>query len=149
MYRKVFNEQFNLSFHLPSKDTCEKCDGFKASLITANNEERTTVEEKKEQQLLKAVIAYEQKRKDKAYAASSENCVTASFDWQKILQCPHLQTGIVYYKRQLAVYNLTVYETTKLRDNLGHCWKRCLRNWVMLMETDRRFASKYYRCTFV
>ena len=47
MYRKVFNEQFNLSFHLPSKDTCEKCDGFKASLITANNEERRTMEEKK------------------------------------------------------------------------------------------------------
>ena len=74
MNRKVFNEQFNnLLFHLPSKDTCKKCDGFKASLITANNEESRTIEEKKEQQLLKAVIAYEQKSKNKAHAASSEN----------------------------------------------------------------------------
>lgn len=28
LYRKIFNEDFNLSFHLPDNDTCDLCDHF-------------------------------------------------------------------------------------------------------------------------
>ena len=72
MYRKVFNEQYNFSFHPPSKEL----------------------------HLSKAELAYDQKSKDKAYAAASDDCVTASFDLQKVLPSPHLKTGVVYYKRE-------------------------------------------------
>lgn len=32
MFRKVFNEQFNLSFHAPITDSCKKCDIFKIKI---------------------------------------------------------------------------------------------------------------------
>lgn len=31
IYRKVFNEKFNLSFHKPKKDVCDLCSEFKAN----------------------------------------------------------------------------------------------------------------------
>ena len=102
MYRKVFNEQYNFSFHPPSKDICEKCDISKAAIISAEEEEKNANKAKKEQHLSKAELAYDQKSKDKAYAAALNDCVTASFDLQKVLPCPHLKTGVVYYKRQFS-----------------------------------------------
>jgi hypothetical protein len=33
-YRNIFNSQFNISFKMPSTDTCPKCDQFKASNTT-------------------------------------------------------------------------------------------------------------------
>ena len=47
MYRKVFNEQYNFSFHPPSKDTCEKCDIFKAAIISAEEEEKSQLKQRK------------------------------------------------------------------------------------------------------
>ncbi|XP_068209214.1 calponin homology domain-containing protein DDB_G0272472-like [Palaemon carinicauda] len=44
MYRKFFNEEFNLSFHHPSQDTCEKCDTFEASLMTANEDGKNCID---------------------------------------------------------------------------------------------------------
>ena len=102
MYCKVFNEQYSFSFHSPSKDTCEKCDIFKAAIISAEEKEKSAIKPKKEQHLSKAESAYDQKSKDKAYAAASDDSVTASFDLQKVLPCPHLKTGVVYYKRQFS-----------------------------------------------
>ena len=102
MNRKVFYEQYNFSFHLPFKDTCEKCDIFKAAMISAEEEEKSAIKAKKEQHLSKAELAYDQKSKDKANAAASDDCVTASFDLQKVLPCTHLKTGVVYYKRQFS-----------------------------------------------
>ena len=102
MYRKVFNEQYNFSFHPPSKDTCEKCDIFKAAIISAEEKEKSAIKAKKEQHLSKAELAYDQKSKDKAYAAASDDSVTANFDLQKVLPCSHLKTVVVYYKRQFS-----------------------------------------------
>ena len=50
-------KQFKLSVHLSSKDTCEKYDGVKALLISANEDERRITEEEKKQHLLKDEIA--------------------------------------------------------------------------------------------
>ena len=68
MYRKVFDEQYNFSFHPPSKDACEKCDIFKAAMISAEKEEKSAIKAKKEQHFSKAELAYNHKSKDKAYA---------------------------------------------------------------------------------
>lgn len=120
MYRKIFNEEFNLSFHHPSQDTCEKCDTFKASLMTASDDDKNRIEEEKAKHHELAEMAYNEKRADKEFALKSKGIVTASFDLQKVLPCPMLQTGIVYYKRQLAVYNLTIFETS-VDGNKAHC----------------------------
>ena len=57
----------------------------------------------------KAYLA-KKKKTDKEHAATTPG---ASFDLQNVLPCPFLQTGIGNrYKRQLAVYNLTIFETS-------------------------------------
>ena len=120
IYRKVFNEDFNLSLHHPLQDTCEKCDIFKASLATAREDEKIPIEEERARHHELAETAYKQKKTDKEFAMKKKGIVTASFDLQKVLPCPMLQTGVVYYKRQLAVYNLTIYETS-MEGNKAPC----------------------------
>ena len=119
-YRKVFNEKFNLSFHHPVKDTCGKCDEFKAKLMTAVGREKMDIEEARNNHHCLAEKAYLAKKADKEHAATTPGVVTASFDLQKVLPCPFLQTGIAFYKRQLAVYNLTIFETSD-KGVKAHC----------------------------
>ncbi|KAJ8932840.1 hypothetical protein NQ314_014399 [Rhamnusium bicolor] len=40
-YRKIFNEEFNLSFYNPSNDTCDDCDYFLKVLKERRSEEET------------------------------------------------------------------------------------------------------------
>lgn len=103
MYRKIFNEDFNLSFHHPAQDTCEKCDTFKASLMTAGEDKNIALKKRKQNIMNWQRWLTMKKKADKEFAAKNRGIVTASFDLQKVLPCPMLQTGIVYYKRQLAV----------------------------------------------
>ena len=84
-YRKVFNNDFNLSFHYPAQDTCEKCDTFKASLMTAGEEEKNRIEKEIAKHHELAEMAYKNKRADKEFAAKNRGIVTASFDLQKVL----------------------------------------------------------------
>ena len=61
MYWKIFNDECNLSFHLPSKDSCEKCDILKVALITTKQGKKVLLRQKK-QHLMNAELAYNQKR---------------------------------------------------------------------------------------
>lgn len=40
MYRKIFHRDFNLNFHVPLKDTCVKCDIFKAKLSVETDNQK-------------------------------------------------------------------------------------------------------------
>ncbi|CAG9839576.1 unnamed protein product [Diabrotica balteata] len=52
MYRKIFNEDFNLSFHSPANDTCAKCDQFNVSLRSMESKQLTKEEEDEQGKLL-------------------------------------------------------------------------------------------------
>ena len=54
MYRKNFNENFNLSFHPPTKDTCDRFDAFKAALLSASEEQKAIIEFQKQKHLAEA-----------------------------------------------------------------------------------------------
>ncbi|CAH1634672.1 unnamed protein product [Spodoptera littoralis] len=47
--------------------------------------------------------------------------VTAVFDFEKVLQCPHGNINIFYYKRKLSSYNFTVYDMAK-RKAVCYMW---------------------------
>lgn len=71
MYRKIFNEQFNLSFHLSYSDTCDECD----HLILFEKQENT-VEQKliianqRDQHLAETTLRYKLKKEDKMSSSS-------------------------------------------------------------------------------
>ena len=47
LFRKVFNEEFNLSFKLPAVDTCDTCDSFimKLQIMSMAEDERSALDD--------------------------------------------------------------------------------------------------------
>ncbi|KAL0879792.1 hypothetical protein ABMA27_003503 [Loxostege sticticalis] len=104
-YRDIVNKKFNLGFHIPKKDQCEVCHIFR-TILTRNNEEK----EKYEAHQKAKKTARDMKEKDKRDAIESRgSIVTAVFDFQKVLTCPHGEISILYYKRKLSAFNFTVF----------------------------------------
>jgi len=95
-YRHVFDTEFNLSFHQPRKDTCQKCDKFKKLLDVSPSRE---IEVQREIHLRKAEKIRAKLNSSKETTSSSDLCFT--FDLQKTLITPSISTGVAYYKRQL------------------------------------------------
>lgn len=57
---------------------------------------------------------------DKKEAVESKGkIITACFDFQKILNCPHGNVGLFYYKRKLSVHDFTVFDLARQE---GYCY---------------------------
>ncbi|CAH1969840.1 unnamed protein product [Acanthoscelides obtectus] len=122
-YRSIFVSNFNLSFHPPHNDTCSKCDKLNILIKSSADEgQKIDYEREKKEHLDAAEKAYNAKRIDKEKSKQHETIVTAMFDLQKCLPTPHLKSGIAFYKRQLWVFNLTIYEVTKSNGNRSFCF---------------------------
>lgn len=102
IFSKIFNECFNLRFHAPISDSCNKCDLFN-NKIKCVEDEQLKKELQREQELhqRKADSARQGLQDDTAMAKSSSDVTVITFDLMKTLPTPVLSTGIVYYKRQL------------------------------------------------
>ena len=50
-------------------------------------------------------------KKETAYVKVNSDTEMLTFDMEKLLPTPELNTGIVYYKRQLWTYNLDIHNT--------------------------------------
>lgn len=117
VYRRIFNKEFNLHFHSPSKDTCTKCDAFKLKISTLDNqEEKRTLELEHQLHLRKAEAARESMKRDAVRSRNDDTFYAFTFDLQKALPFPILTTSVAYYKRNMYVYNLGCHE---LRRDLG------------------------------
>jgi hypothetical protein len=115
IYRRVFCDEFNLSFHVPKKDACSVCEGFKSS----SPEQREQQEEAFKEHMKNKEEARELKLELKMKAEESETFYAGCFDLQQVLQCPYGRNNLFYYKRKLDVYNLSVYS---LGDGDAHCY---------------------------
>jgi hypothetical protein len=128
-YRKVFHDDFNLKFKEPKKDTCSKCDSYAVQIAalqlmkTAEGEEKLKqLQEERDRHLAFAGRAREQLVADRHSAKdASASCSVITFDLQSALPTPKLSTNIVYYKRQLMVYNLGIHDC---KNEIGfmHVW---------------------------
>ncbi|KAF2891403.1 hypothetical protein ILUMI_14770, partial [Ignelater luminosus] len=92
---------------IPKKDTTRKCDSYQGKIqnITSNNKEKQNVTSEHNRHLEKAELARKQMNSDLKIAAVTENVETLTFDMQKPLPLPRLSTNIIFYKRQLWLYN--------------------------------------------
>ncbi|KAJ8936756.1 hypothetical protein NQ314_012176 [Rhamnusium bicolor] len=111
LYRKMFNEEFNLSFYQPSADTCDDCDYFIKILI--ENKSEVEKENSKGEQLKhhkEAQLRYKLKSQDKEEAKKSNlKKMVVMVDLQKCLPTPCLSNSRSFYLRKLWTLNLTIH----------------------------------------
>ncbi|KAL4704604.1 hypothetical protein ACJJTC_002038 [Scirpophaga incertulas] len=97
-----------LSFKKPSLDTCNMCDSYKMKIKLASPQDIETLKLELDTHHLDADSAYAMKKKDK------EDCNDVKrvycFDLQQCFPTPYLKTNVVFYKRQLWTFNLTIYD---------------------------------------
>ncbi|XP_073953172.1 uncharacterized protein [Choristoneura fumiferana] len=113
-YSDIVNTNFNIGFHSPKKDQCDKCHTYANLLIPTEDQER---DHKIHLALKDAARAI--KDLDKAASQNDPSIITACFDMQKVLNCPHGEVSVFYYKRRLNIYNLTVFD---MANKLGFCY---------------------------
>lgn len=98
MYRNVFNNEFNLSFHKPKNDRCDTCEFFKIS-------NPNDIEYLNHLQLKTSI------RNDRNIDRENSDEITICFDLQRVITCPKSFISNFYYKRKINVYNLTAHES--------------------------------------
>ena len=116
VYRRIFNEEFNLSFYKPKKDQCGECSKFE--LMTAGDKEGYRIEI--QEHLARNKEAQAAKANDKQRASENAAFRSVTFDLQSVLQVPSSDASLMYYKRKLCCYNFTVYEQAAPND--AHCY---------------------------
>ncbi|CAG5054121.1 unnamed protein product [Parnassius apollo] len=100
IFRKIFQDNFNIGFHVPKKDKCLKCLQYENN----NNPEKQREKEEHETEKEESFKVHKNIHKD------DPSTLCASFDLEKVLNTPYAQSMLLYYSRKLAVYNLCVYE---------------------------------------
>lgn len=113
LYRKIFNEEFNLSFGYPRSDTCETCDLLNVAIrASVSDEER---EEKKKELAVhqeQASKGYQLLRSDAESTKTDQSHSLITFDLMQNLPVPTLTHGSMFYSRQLWVYNFGIHNAT-------------------------------------
>ena len=127
IYSRVFNDDFNLSFHQPKLDTCKTCDILKMNIdVEIDDDKKALLEAQRDRHQDEAEQVREKLRKDTRDASVHQsNTLVFSFDLQKTKNTPHLNTNEVFYKRQLATYNCGIHDCG---NNKGyfHMWHECV-----------------------
>lgn len=114
LFSNVLNTKFNLSFKLPSIDTCDDCDAYQRKLLDAKDKEsKETIEKDKKVHDIAAEERYKLKKKDKNEAnASSGTKKVLMFDLQKCMATPNLTNYKSFYLRKLWTLNLIIFDST-------------------------------------
>jgi hypothetical protein len=101
-----------LHFHKIGKDTCSKCDGYKAKIdALEDGQAKEALITEWELHHRKAEAARDMKMKNIKEAKQSDGIkAVLIFDLQRTLPMPMLSTGSAYYKRQLWTYNLGIHD---------------------------------------
>ncbi|CAH1108889.1 unnamed protein product [Psylliodes chrysocephalus] len=104
MYRKYKEETEK------PMDTCNTCDSYHSKLqnaLTPNEKEK--IKEEHDNHIKSWQDARNQMKNDMKKAKESNEIECLTFDLEKTLPLPRLATGILFYKRQIWLYNLAVH----------------------------------------
>lgn len=113
-YSRHFNENYKLSFGSPKSDTCQKCDTLENQIKFEKNEETLkTLKIEKELHLRKSEEFYKEMSLKIKESKTNDKIEVLTFDFQQNLPLPVVPSGDVFYKRQLWVYNFTIYCASK------------------------------------
>lgn len=104
-YRRIFCNDYKLSFFKPKKDQCQLCTAHEGTVgvETLKDKENYAAHIKRKEDCNAA------KARDKKRAIEEDNFVSVTFDLQAVLQIPSSDVSQMYYSRKLCVYNPTKY----------------------------------------
>ncbi|XP_072400529.1 uncharacterized protein [Diabrotica undecimpunctata] len=110
-YRRVFVENFNLTFGHPRTDTCKTCDILDNKIKCAKDDEtQNTLKVEKKVHLTKADTFYKDLTEKTALAKEDPRVEVMSFDFEQNMPLPHVPSGDVFYKRQLWFYPFCIHK---------------------------------------
>lgn len=112
LYEYIFNYEFNIGFFSPKRDQC--CIEYK-NTITKSLE----LEEKFEKHIKNKEDARNEIVNDTNFIKTSNNHGLYFYDLQAVLPTPSGDVSSFYYKRRLATYNFTIFNS---KNNEGHCF---------------------------
>ena len=119
MYRKIFCENYNISFYKPKKDQCSLCTLFERRRQAGTIDDSLQHEYDEHQKQKER--AREEKTKDKERSKTDKGIYVATFDLQAVLTTPCSLVSELYYSRKLCCYNLTIYSLGD-RQVVCHVW---------------------------
>ena len=117
VFKKIFQEEYNIGIHSPKKDKCDVCVKFANLNCPTQQEIELNNAHKAEKEAINKKYADDQKRSKQP----DNNFVTCSFDLQKVLETPHGKSILFYYSRKYAMYNSTFYESGS-RNVMCYMW---------------------------
>ncbi|CAK1592750.1 unnamed protein product [Parnassius mnemosyne] len=100
------------------KDTCNKCDSLRNKIKNCSSEEKTILVAEKEEHLKRAEELRIQMNQDLQRAKIDEKFECLTYDLEKTLPLPRIPTNIVFYKRQLWLYNSGIHASS---NDVGYC----------------------------
>lgn len=118
-YKQIFYGEFNITRKTLKKDTCNKCDAFTAKLSATSEADSNAIKEDHDQHLKSAEDARSKMKKDFTLAKEDPSVETLTFDLEKTLPMPRIPTNIIFYKRQLWLYNLGIHTA---KNDKGYCF---------------------------
>jgi hypothetical protein len=98
LYRHIFNTEFNIAFHFPKKDRCDKCEEKKAN---SNPTDEERAQYKKHMKL----ETKEQRDRDRLNRDSFTICI----DLENVFALPSANVSNFFYKRKLNVFHMTAH----------------------------------------
>ena len=119
MYRKIFCENYNLSFFKPKKDQCSFCTLYDRRKAAGTVNE--TLQKEYDEHQVQKERAREEKTKDKERAKTDKSVYVATFDLQAVLTTPCSLVSELYYSRKLCCFNLTIYSLGD-KQAVCHVW---------------------------
>ncbi|CAG4912168.1 unnamed protein product [Colias eurytheme] len=108
-YRKVFNNDFNISFFVPKKDQCEQCTIYQL----AEGPQKEVLKEDYERHLAEKEKSREEKDNDKLKV--SRNFMVACYNLQAVMTIPNGEVSTFFYKSKIGRLYFTISELA--RDN--------------------------------
>ncbi|GFO49965.1 tRNA uridine 5-carboxymethylaminomethyl modification enzyme mnmg [Plakobranchus ocellatus] len=106
VYCELFRTEFNLAFHNPSKDRYDFCVSFENLSLDEKNKQMHLYDDHHRN---KARVQ-EKKIKDKEESRTNKKKLSVCFDLQEVLMTPHSNASVLFYKRKLNTFNLSLYD---------------------------------------
>jgi hypothetical protein len=114
-YRNIFTSQYNLKCFVPKKDQCTQCNAYN----NGNAEYKENIKPTWEAHKQREKESLDGKAMDKSKSHDDQSFKAITFDLQAVLYTPFSGDCQIFYKRKLAVYNFTIYESDT---NNGICY---------------------------